>query len=320
MAKNEIRIQPPVETLVRGQTITVPIVLVLESRLKVRGIHAKFLGAEETQAVYTTTSTSSKGQVMTQTHTAIERIEITGQEHLLAGTEKLGFFGNMSDAMATVFGAGKHDTLEPGEHEFNVQVSIPDDVPATHVGKKTRVFYELSVQVDVPAAFDLKAMQSFQVEPLPLAEYKIAPVRTRYPGDEGRGLFDSFVSPDVRVEMALAADKYQPHEMVEGIFTIEPKESLNCRQILVQLIGIETTEAHGHRDRYVHHGEPLNLGTPGTVTGSYSQEFSLPAEIAAPMTAKGQKFSIDWFVQVQLDVPWAKDPKIRTPIELLSGA
>jgi len=316
---NEIRIQPPVETLVRGQKVTVPIVLMLEQRLKARGIHAKFLGAEEMKAVYTTTSTDSKGQMMSQTHTAVQHVEITSQDHLLAGNEKMGFFGNMSDAMATVFGAGKHDTLEPGEHEFNVEISIPEDVPATHVGQKCRVFYELSIHVDVPAGFDLKATQSFQVEPLPVSEYKTAPVRTRYPDDAGRGLFDSFVIPDVRVEMALVADKYQPHETIEGIFTIEPEKSLVCRRILVQLIGIESSEAHGDKDRYVHQGEPLDLGTPGTVTGTYSQEFSLPAEITAPLTATGRQFSIDWFVQVQLDVPWAKDPKIRTPIELLPG-
>ncbi|MDP6467293.1 MAG: hypothetical protein QF918_06125 [Pirellulaceae bacterium] len=316
---NQIRIQPPVETLVRGQKTTVPIALILEQRLKTRGIHTRFLGAEETKAVYTTTSTDSKGHVTTQTHTAVQHVEITSQDHLLAGNEKMGFFGNMSDAMATVFGAGKHDTLEPGEHEFSVEISIPEDAPATHVGQKCRVFYELSIHVDVPAGFDLKATQGFLVEPLPVPQHKTAPVRTRYPDDAGRGLFDSLVSPDVRIEMALVADRYRPHETIEGIFTIEPEQSLTCRRILVQLIGIESSEAHGHKDRYIHQGEALDLGAPGTLTGTYSQEFSLPAEISAPLTATGRQFSVDWFVQVQLDVPWARDPKIRTPIELISG-
>ena len=319
MAKNEIRIQSPVETLVRGQTIQVPIVLMLEDRLKVRGIHATFLGAEETRAVYTTTHRDSKGRVTTKKHTAIERVEIVSQERLLAGNEKLGFFGNMSDAMATVFGAGKHDTLEPGEHEFSVEISIPDAAPPTHAGQKSRVFYELSVQVDVPAGFDLKAQQAFQVDPLPLAEYQTVPVRTRYPDDAGRGLFDSFVAPNVRVEMALVADKYQPHEMIEGMFTIEPEKAMKCRKIIVQLVGMEHSKAHGHTDVHVHMGTPHDLGTPGTMTSTYSQEFMIPAEVAAPRTLRGQKFSIDWFVQVQLDVPWAKDPQIRTPIELLPG-
>jgi Arrestin (or S-antigen), N-terminal domain len=314
---NEIRIQPPVETLVRGQTVAVPIVLVLEKRLKARGIHAKFLGAEETKAVYTTTSTDGKGNVTTHTHTAVQQVEITAHEHLLAGNEKMGFFGNMSDAMATVFGAGKHDTLEPGEHEFNVAISIPEHAPATHAGQKTRVFYELSIHVDVPAGFDLKATQSFHVEPLLIGQCETTPVRTRYPDDAGRGLFDSLASPDVQIEMALVADKYQSHEMIEGIFTIEPKTSLNCRRILVQLIGIETSEAHGHKDRHIYKGDSVDLGDAGTVSGIYSQDFSLPAKIAAPATVAGEKFSIEWFVQVQLDVPWAKDPKIRTPIVLL---
>lgn len=314
---NEIRIEPPAMTLVRGQAMTVPVALALDRRLKVRGIHAKFLGAEETKAVYTTTRTDSKGRIKRQTHTAVQQVEIVSQVHLLAGNEKKGFFGNMSDAVATVFGGGKHDTLEPGEYPFEVEVSIPDDAPATHVAKKSRVFYELSMHVDVPAGFDLKATQSFQVEALPRSSYGSAPVRTRYPDDAGRGLFDSLISPDAQLEMALVADKYQPHELIEGIFTIECEKPLNCRRLRAQLVGIESSEANGHKDTHVHLGEPHDLGSPGTVTGNYTQEFSLPAQVAAPLTAKGRLFSIEWFVQIELDVPWAKDPKIRVPIELL---
>ena len=166
----------------------------------------------------------------------------------------------------------------------------------------------------------MQAAQSFPVEPLPATSYETAPVRTRYPDDAGRGLFDSLVSPDASLEMALAADKYRPDELIEGIFTVETQKSINCRRILVQLVGIESSEAHGHRDTHVHLGAPHDLGSPGTVTGNYTQEFSLPAETTAPLTARGKLFSIAWFVQIQLDVPWAKDPKIRVPIELLPRA
>ena len=151
---------------------------------------------------------------------------IAHQVHLLAGNEKMGFFGNMTDAVATVSGAGKHDTLEPGEHRFDVVVSIPDDAPATHVGGKTRVFDELSVRVDVPAGRDLKDMRSLQVAPVAV-DYTTAPVRTRYPDDAGRGLIDSLFGPDVRVEMALAADKYRRDELIEGIVTIEAQQPVN---------------------------------------------------------------------------------------------
>ncbi|MEO8497680.1 MAG: hypothetical protein ABI614_21655, partial [Planctomycetota bacterium] len=302
---NEIRIQPSATALVRGQAMTVPVVLVLDRRLKVRGIHAKFLGAEETTAVYTTTSTDSKGRVTTRTHTAVQQVEFVSQVHLLSGNEKKGFFGNMTDAAATVFGGGQHDTLEPGEYPFEVEVSIPDDAPATHDAKKSRVFYELSIHVDVPAGFDLKATHSFQVEPLSTSGYETTPARTRYPDDAGRGLFDALVSPDTRLEMALVADKFQPHELIEGILTIEVRKSINCRKVLVQLVGMEHSEAHGHKDVHVYLGDSHEVASPGTVTGNFTQEFSIPAQTTSPLTARGKLFSIDWFVQIQLDVPWA---------------
>ena len=54
---NEIRIQPPSEQISRGKPMTVQATVKLDEPLKVRGIHAKFHGAEETTAVYTTSST-----------------------------------------------------------------------------------------------------------------------------------------------------------------------------------------------------------------------------------------------------------------------
>ena len=313
---SEIYIQPPSEQIVRGKPMTVPITVVLDRPLKVRGIHAKFHGAEETKAVYTTTSVDSKGRTTIQTHTAVQKVDITTQAYLMSGNERFGFFGNLSDAVATIFGGGQHETMQPGEYPFEIEVAIPEDAPPTHTGKKTRVFYELSVQVDVPLAIDLKAMQSFQLVPLP-ADYKTNPVRTRYPDDAGRGFLDSLFIPDVEIEMALVADKFRSGELIEGIFRVDTEKPLNCNAIRVRLVGIEHSKAHGHTDRYVHQGEAVELGAPGVMSGSYKQEFALRAETTAPLSAKGELFSIEWFVQIELDVPWAKDPKIRAPIELL---
>jgi hypothetical protein len=313
---NEIRIQPLTKQIVRGKPITIPIVVVLDRSLKVRGIQAKFQGAEETTAVYTTTSTDAKGHTTTQTNTAVQQVDITTQAHLLSGNERLGFFGNLSDAVATIFGGGQHEAMQPGEYPFEIEISIPEDAPATHVGKKSRVFYELSVRIDVPLALDLKAVQSFQLVPLP-ASHETKPVRTRYPDDAGRGLLDALFAPDVRIEMALAADRSRLGESIKGIFCMETEEPLHCNAVRVRLVGIEKSRAHGHTDSYVHKGESAELGTPNVISGCHEEEFTLRAETAAPLSARGKLFSIEWFVQVELDVSWAKDPKIRAPIELL---
>lgn len=313
---NEIRIQPPAEQIVRGKPMTVSVTVMLDKPVKVRGIHAKFQGVEETKADYTTTTTDGKGNTKTETHTAVQHVDITSQVQLMSGNERLGFFGNLSDAVATIFGGGKHETLPAGEYPFEIEIAIPEDAPPTHVGKKTRVFYELSVQVDIPLGFDLKAVQSFHVVALP-GNKDLNPVVTRYPDDEGRGFFDSLFAPDVKMEMALASDKSYLGEAIEGFFSVETAKPLNCDEIRVRLIGIENSKAHGHTDRHVHQEEAKLLSTPNVISGMYKQEFTLAAETTAPLSAKGEFFSIDWFVQVELDVPWAKDPKIRAPFELL---
>lgn len=313
----QIRILPPSETLVRDQSVTIPIQLVLDQPLKVRGIHARFFGAEETKATYTTTSTDSKGNVRTQHHTAVQHHAIVEQSWILQGHERKGVLGNMSDAVATMFGGGQHQVLAAGEYPFEVTIAIPTDAPATHTGQKTRVFYELTVSVDVPLARDLSAQQSLSVARATAEALDIDSVRVQYPGEAGRGFIDKMFGPDVRIDLALAADHYTLGETIEGMFRIDVPDRVACRAIRARLVGIETTQAHGHRDSYTHQGAAVDIAHPGELIASFQQEFSLPAQAAGPLSAVGKWFSIDWYVQVELDVPWAKDPTIRVPIHLL---
>jgi hypothetical protein len=80
--------------------------------------------------------------------------------------------------------------------------------------------------------------------------------------------------------------------------------------------------AHGHSDSRHYNGKAIDIDMPGTIHGEYSKKFLIPADTAEemPVTASGKLFSIEWFVQVELDVPWAKDPKIRAPIERIGSA
>ncbi|MEX0713403.1 MAG: sporulation protein [Pirellulales bacterium] len=314
---NQLAIHAPRGELVRGETVVVPIVLTLEKRLKVRGIHARFWGAEETKATYTTTSTDGKGHTTTHTHTAVEHVHIVDQQKVLAGHERLGCFRGLGDALATLVGGGRHVVLEPREHSFEVDVMVPDGAPATHAGTNSRIFYELSVRCDVPLAFDLKAKHSFDVAPLPAADPPSQSVRVRYPGDGGGGFWDKLLAPDVRVELALAGDVFRQGETIEGIVMIENDKPLTINALWASLVATEQTQAQGHHESAHHAGQRVQICDANPIQGRLSQTFSLPVELAGPPTLRGKLFSIDWFVQVQLDVPWAKDPKIRTPIRLL---
>ncbi len=314
-----ISILPASDELHRGQSASVRVVLQLDDPLKMRALRARFHAAEETKATYTTTTTTGK-QVTTTTHTAVEHVTITEQSHLLAGREPAGFFANLVDACATMFGGGRNLVMPEGEHEYLLDVSIPEDAPPTHTGDRSRVFYELSVRIDVPLGRDITALRSFHVTAVP-REHTSSPVRVRYPEDEGRGFWGKLFSPDVRIELSLEADVLAAGETIDGVFQLESEEKIDVRVVRAGLVGLESSTAHGHSDTYLFKGAPVDVARPGTLRGRFSERFSISADSvhAMPASSKGTLFSIDWFVEVELDVPWAKDPTIRAPIQVLPG-
>lgn len=311
-------IQPTSDVLVPGEAVRVPIVLRLTDAIKARGIHATFHGAEETKATYTTYNAATK---TTQTHTAVEHVDIVKREYLLSGREREGFFGNLADGFATLFGGGDHDLLEPGEHSFEIEVQLPADARGSMSGEKCRVFYELSVQVDVPAGRDLKAVYSFRVPDRAAIDTRpVGPVRTVYPDDQKRGLLDAWFGPDICVEAAVAEGNLAVGDTIEGIFEVRTPKPLDYRGIYVQLISVEQSQAQGHTAGHTHLGERIRLPARGVMDGNYTQKFSLPVVAPGPMTSRGQRFSIDCYLQISLDVPWAKDPAIRVPVTLRPSA
>lgn len=126
----------------------------------------------------------------------------------------------------------------------------------------------------------------------------------------------SLFGPDVQLELALADNRFVKGDKIEGFIKLEAARPLKCRKIQVRLAGVESSTAHGYTDAYTHQGKPQVLSTPGEIIDEISHEFTLEALTDGPISSKGTKFSIDWYVQVDFDVPWAKDPFIRAPIEL----
>lgn len=309
----QIEIQPTSDRLVPGETTRVPIVLKLDNAIKVRGIHAKFHGAEETSATYTTYNAATK---TTQTQTATEHVDIVKSESILTGRERMGFFGNLADGMATLLGGGEHDVMEPGEYPFEVEVQVPADARASFAGKKCRVFYELSVQIDIPAARDVKAVHAFEVAAKDADHDSPGSVRIRYPDDKGRGFFDSLMGPDIRIEAALAEGLLREGDTAEGMLVADTPKSLQYRAINARLIAVENVTAHEHTDSYTHEGELLPIATNGQIEGHYTREFQLPVANPGATTIAGNLFSIDCFLQLEFDVPWAKNPKVRIPVTL----
>lgn len=314
---SEILIQSSDSRLVPGEPTTVPIILRLDRETKVRGLHATFHGAEETKATYTTYNAATKS---TQTHTAIEHVDIVKNEIRLSGNERMGFFGNLADGLATLLGGGEHEVLQSGDYPFEIEVEVPKDARPSFQAHNCRVFYELAVRVDIPAARDLTLTHSFEVTSDSDAnlESSIGSVRTRYPEDQERGLLDCWFGPDIRVEAALDEGLLREGDAAEGFIHVVTAKTLDYRVINARLIAVENTAAQGHTDTHVHKGEPITIATAGSMMGTHNEEFQLPVRSPGAITARGTLFSIDCFVQIEFDVPWAKDPKIRIPVTIIA--
>jgi len=311
----KIQIAPASNMLVPGEPTRIPILLILDEPVKVRGLHATLHAAEETQATYTTYNASTKS---TQVHTAVEHVDIVKKEFLLTGNERKGFVGNLADGFATLLGGGDHDVLNSGEYAFEVEVLLPADARPSFTGRKCRVFYELWAQLDIPVARDVKASHAFEVlGAQERAAVERTPVRTRYPEDQKTGLLDAWFAPDVRVELALPQQAYHEGDRLQGRFTVNAPEPLVYDAINARLMSVETTTAQGHSDSFLHFGDPTVVTSSGVIDNEYSQDFSLDVSFPGPKPSRGNLFQIDCFLQIELDVPWAKDPKIRVPITVL---
>ena len=303
--------------LVPGETIRVPVEVHFDSRTKVRGIRAEFRAAEKTRATYTTTTTDHKGRVKTVTKTATEHVDFVRKEHLLFGNPKQGFFSTLGDAVATLVGGGKHELIEPGTHEFEVELTIPANAPMPFKGKKCEVFYQLSVGVDLPLRIDWRSTHQFAVAGTEAARHEPKPAHVRFPEDDASPSFwDKTFGKDVTLNLAVDRNALSPGETANGMLTIESTDTFEITETKLVLACQEKVVARGHSNTYTHRIPLDNIDASQTVTGQSIHRFevTVPDELTAPYSGSGTNFDVQWFVEVTLKIPWAKDSVIRLPL------
>lgn len=304
-------------TLSPGQTVLVPIVVEFDQPTKVRSISADFRGYEESKADYTVSSTDSKGKTTTSTETAVQRVTIVEQELQFFG-EKVGFFRGMGDALATMVGGGNCETLDPGSYEYELEVAIPETAPATMKGKKCKVAYELSVTVDRPAKLDKAHRLEFLVQHDPIERTLGKPFVVERPESYKRGFFDKLFGKKARMRLALENNRFYFGDQIHGLFQMEAEEQIRFEKITARLVGMEKTRADGHTDSAMHQEEVIVLCQSSELRpdDAYSAEFDLPVSISGPTTTVGTNFTVDWQLEVQVDVAWAADPVIRASVSI----
>ena len=316
----KISVIGPENTLTPGKTFETTVHIELDQPTRVRGIKARFFGAERTEADYTTTSTDSKGRMQTHHHTAVEYVPIVEEHFVLHGTPSTGFFSGIGDAVSTMFGGGQSETMEAGSYDFPVSFAIPKNAPPSFEGKKCSVFYRLEIQIDVPIWPDPKLDYAFQLLRLPTPVEETLPAYAKHPDSKkGRGFWDWALGKDVEVEVAIDSDVLAAGQQSQAMVAIKANEPFKLDQISLAMIGQEKSKARGHTDSYSHVRPLHDVEVNKSILTELNREFSFTATSEGPYTSTGQKFSVDWFIEVRLDVPWAKDPFVRIPIRYVES-
>jgi hypothetical protein len=315
---HEIHFQTDVKYLVPGETVRVPIVIELDQPTKIRNITAQFHAAERAEADYTVTSTDSKGASRTETRTAVDHHDIVKQDYLLEGDPPLGCMAGMADAFAAMFGAGRGKTLDTGQHKYIVEFRIPDDAPASLDGRKCRIFYELSVRIDRPLARDPRKTHKFEVAST-VERLQGEPVVAYYPDENGRGFWDRTFGRNARLTLALQNDVCTPGDKMIALFQAETDSPIKIKSATARLLCIESSRADGHTDSHTHQTEPVTIAAAQEILGGFSTELVIDAESIGPPSAKAHNFDVKWYIEVTLDVPWAKDPIIRAPVRMVGS-
>lgn len=312
----EIEFLTDVKYLIPGETVTVPIAINLEKRSKIKNITARFHAAERSEAQYTETSTDSDGDRKTETKTAVEYNHIVDEQFLLTGEEPMGCMASIGDFFASLIGAGKGEYLEAGRHEYSVTFKIPDDAPPSMDGQKCEIFYKLSARVNRPLAVDFREEKAFEVAPT-IEMIQGEPAVAYYPDDTGRSFWDKAFGKDARLTLAVRSDVATPGDKIIALFQADTDSPIKIRSATARLVCVENTRADGHTDSHTHTSEPVTIATAQEIHGGFSTELIIDAESIGPMTTNAKNFTVRWFVEVVMDVPWATDPIIRTPIRLI---
>ena len=304
-----------VETeLLRGARSTLRFRLTVSEPVKIRGAHVHFTGVEETTAVYTT----SNGET-TSTHTATERVVLVEARRTFQGQAPAGFFANLSDATLTVLGGGDHEKLTPGLRDVELEVELPEELPASFEAKKVKVLYEASVHLDIPAGLDFRHTIAFPLSAQGDAEdAHVVPLSIRYPEDSGRGFFDSMFGPDVAMRVDLDSTIVPRGGTLSGELEVRfPDKAPNVKAVVCNLLRREKSKAQGHEDRHAETLATERLPQRESTSGSLFVPITVRVPDGAIPSCTGAKFTLSHELAVSLDVPWAKDPTIRIPITIV---
>lgn len=123
------------------------------------------------------------------------------------------------------------------------------------------------------------------------------------------------VSDAIRIEFDRTDRTYRPGDIVRGRILLETDRGDRCKGIVVRRFW--RTHGKGNKDGQEPHEYHLHWGALSQgLHHEFEFEFATPE---GPFTYRGHLLNVDHYVEVQVDIPWARDPKESEEFILLPG-
>lgn len=196
--------------------------------------------------------------------------------------------------------------LTAGEHTFPVSFQVPADVPTSYSGRLLSVEWTVRVHVDIPwwpdarATFVLFIVPSgVRAEPPPARVFA-----TSSAGPQGQKPY---------VEVSLGSTALDPGGRVRGRVALSNTTHNDYRALRISLVAVESVP--GLLSSTVLHHPWVRWTVP-----IRDPQEDVPVELALelpPSLVPGfhtRTMSLEWFLEVRIDVAWSIDAKIWIPV------
>ena len=305
-----IRIETDRDDYTGGDIISGKVVIDLNAAVLCRGVHLQFKGEE------TTYWTTGSGKSRT-THT--ETINRGEYNQLLFGKEALGTMAVMADAVKGIFSKSHYETFEAGHYEYDFSFSLMSQAPGDYESgdpayySGSRIRYEIMAYVDIPIGADLsetKMLSIFECFDLPEEESVERTAIKSFMMDSSNPLY---------LNVTVDNNQYYPGDVVTGKIEVDNRSSKEVTEMTVSLNQRRNMRAHRSTIERTDMKLMTTITNPvisQSVATSFDFEFKIPDDTYCTIL-NSRILKVNYFVNVNIDIPWAIDLDVDVPILVL---
>jgi hypothetical protein len=208
---------------------------------------------------------------------------------------------------------GEQTELGVGVHRLRAQLLLGEQLPGTYTGERMSVEYAVEVHVDIPWWPDKRV--TFVV--------RIADARHTAVDEEPAVYVSNTGGPTGKgpyLELSLGQRSIHPGGLLRASAALGNVERNNYRKLEVEILAQETFPHILGPIVHEHAVARWTVGLHGHTGELQPIPFSvaLPAGLTPAFDLHGCQ--LRWFVQVNADVAWGVDPKLRVPIVVQPAA